>query len=193
MARADVTPEMLSEFLSYDAETGALTWNKRADKWFRSGRYGQASEANRWNKIYAGNPAFTSINDGGYLNGRVFNFGFRAHRVAWAIFYGKWPDDQIDHINGDRRDNRIANLREVTNAVNGRNQKLRSTNKTGAIGVHWSKVRKKWHARIMLNGKRTDLGCYDTFEEAVKVREEASRRLDFHPNHGREAAKGGEG
>lgn len=84
-------------------------------------------------------------------------YRFFAHIFAWYVTYGKMPDNQIDHINGVRDDNRIINLRDVTNQQNQFNRKVKGvTQRTNG----------KWRARIGINGKRISLGDFDTEEEA---------------------------
>lgn len=132
----------------------------------------------------AGKPAGW-INKQGYaylcINGR----SFRAHRVAWAIYYGSWPKGQIDHINGDRSDNSITNLRMVNNADNAKNQCLRVNNTSGATGVTWSKQRNLWQAQIVRNGKLKSLGHYTDKNDAIAARKTAEQEMGFHKNHGR--------
>jgi hypothetical protein len=99
------------------------------------------------------------------------------------MVYGDEPQD-IDHINGNRRDNRIANLRAVDRRENMRNARLRSNNTSGIVGVTFSRDRKKWVAQIN-DGKVRSLGRFDKFEDAVEARKAAERRAGFHPNHGR--------
>lgn len=172
----EITPLFLRELLAYDPETGVLVWKVRGRHLFTSDR-----EHKRWNGRYGGKTAF-SPNRNGYLDGMVFRQMQRAHRVAWAIYYGVWPTHDIDHINGVRTDNRISNLRSVDRRANSRNQKLRSTNKSGVMGV--CRIRGRWRAYI--NVKRaTHIGTYDTFDEAVEARRQAERRLGYHENHGR--------
>lgn len=157
---ADTEPRVLSPYrlrqlLSYDAETGVLTWKPRGQK--------------GWDSRYAGTPALHATNSGGYRSGCIFGRSFKAHRVAWAIHHGAWPDSEIDHINGDASDNRITNLREVSKALNARNRRLRSDNPTGFVGVS-SDRNGKWRARIHIDGKERSLGSFKTQEEAAEAR-----------------------
>jgi hypothetical protein len=97
---------------------------------------------------------------------------------------GEWPNGQVDHINGDRSDNRICNLRIVDSQQNCRNQKLRKTNATGTMGVYFHKLTGKWTAQIMQSGKRIHLGLFDTKEGAISARKLAEVGYGYHPNHG---------
>jgi hypothetical protein len=120
----------------------------------------------------------------GYLHGEHKGKRFKVHKVAWLLFYGNIPDGQIDHINGNRSDNRISNLRSVSNLENHRNMKKFSTNKSGVVGVSWSNERQKWIATITVKRKVIQLGRYLSFDNAVSVRKAAEKQYCFHNNHG---------
>ena len=92
---------------------------------------------------------------------------------------------QVDHINHDRTDNRIENLRLVNANENGKNQKASVRNKSGVVGVSWKKSKNKWHSQIMVNGKQIHLGFFDNIDEAKKARIDAERKYGFHENHGK--------
>lgn len=110
--------------------------------------------------------AFTADDGSGYRQGRIFGKAFRAHRVAWAITHGEWPSYEIDHINGDRSDNRINNLREASRMENARNRGANINSPSGLKGVSWSKSSGKWRARITAGGPENNLGFFDTAEDA---------------------------
>jgi len=95
-----------------------------------------------------------------------------AHKIVWAMEHGEYPEF-VDHINGDRTDNRIENLRSVTRQQNNMNKATRSDNSSGVTGVRWHTQRKKWNARIILNGKEKSLGMYNDFNSAVEARMKA--------------------
>lgn len=129
--------------LNYDPETGVFTWKHSPS-----------------NNVKDGDVA-GFLNKKGYLEIGYNNKLHKAHRIAWFIYYGKWPAGDIDHINGIRSDNRIKNLRDVTNSVNLQNQhKARANNKSGLLGVHWSKRSKKWEASICIDGKNVYIGVF---------------------------------
>ncbi|WPZ30789.1 HNH endonuclease [Sulfitobacter sp. OXR-159] len=130
----------------------------------------------RWNTRYAQKEAFTALNKG-YRYGRIFMKNHLAHRVIWAIVHDQWPDSEIDHIDRDRQNNRICNLRLATRSENAANQCMRSNNRSGFKGVTWSKVAKKWTAEISFNNKRNYLGLFETKEEAALAYKNASERL----------------
>lgn len=98
MAKADLTPERLRELLEYDPETGKFTWLR-----------------NRAFKALGGTHA-GYLNSNGYLRITVDDVSYAAHRLAWLYVHGRWPDKTIDHINRNKQDNRIANLRDVTHS-----------------------------------------------------------------------------
>lgn len=173
--------DVLHQLLSYDPETGKFTWLPRSVDGFATLRAGRL-----WNTIHAGAPAFTGIHPNGYAEGRINGVRFKAHRVAWKYFYGSEPGE-IDHINGDRADNRIANLREVERVDNTRNRAQYANSKTGVPGVVWHKPSGKWLAKIGLNYKTIHLGTFDEFHEAVAARKAAELEYGFHRNHGRAA------
>lgn len=167
--------EYLRECFVYDEVRGYLVWRKRE------------CASNQWNSRWAGKPAFTARNGMGYLHGHLDSFDYLAHRIIWKLVKGYDPI-HVDHVNGDKTDNRISNLRSVSQQTNQRNQKLPKTNTSGIIGVSWSQRRCNWRARISVGGKDKALGSFKDFESAVAARKKAERELGFHPNHGRVAA-----
>ena len=184
MTKTDLpTPETLRKLLSYDPDTGLLTWKRRPLEMFATKRAG-----NSWNSRLCGKPALSYDNGRGYKRGMIFNKFHLAHRVVYAIYHGAWPVNQIDHINGDKSDNRIANLRDVTHAENGRNTPMRINNTSGHTGVSWNINAGKWRARIMVRGKTKHLGFFPGIEDAIAARAAADVKYGFHANHGRQQA-----
>ena len=107
------------------------------------------------------------------------------HRIAWCL-YNKCDLDrktQIDHINHNRLDNRIENLRATDNTGNSKNKTMRKINKSGATGVSFHKAAGKWRAFIKVNYKQVHLGLYDDFDVAVAARKAAESKYGFHENH----------
>jgi hypothetical protein len=98
---------------------------------------------------------------------------------------GEMPKGQVDHINGDRADNRWENLRDVPKLLNALNQKRHSTNKSGVTGVRFAAHTNKWMAYIGHDNRMHHLGVFDTLEEAAEARWEAEEQLGFHESHGR--------
>ena len=132
----------------------------------------------------------TSRRGNGYLqvqfrkNGRLVNY--QAHRVAWLLHTGEDPGNkQIDHIDRDRTNNRISNLRLVDQQGNMRNQRKFKSNTSGVTGIYWHKVTGKWQAQISDCGKPQSLGYFEDFFEACCARKSAENRLGYHPNHGK--------
>lgn len=129
------------------------------------------------------------VNSRGYVSIKVFSKKYMAHRLAWLYTFGELPD-QIDHINGVKSDNRICNLRNVSNEVNQRNKARCKRNTSGCTGVSYSKKDKGWHARISYNGKRISLGVHKQKSDAIAARKEAERIYGYHKNHDREVSGG---
>lgn len=164
------TPEQLRQLLTYDANTGKLTWKRRPSEMFATPRaYGL------WNTRFAHKEAFTSVKGSGYRHGKIFSKLHLAHRVIWAMQSGEWPKDQVDHIDTDRLNNSWSNLRLASHHQNARNQSFRSNNKSGFKGVHWCKRGRVFIAQISVNWKKIHLGCYTSAEEAYSAYCEASK------------------
>jgi len=171
-----VTPETLQKVLQYDPETGRLTWKPRLAKWFTSTEYRTAQGcANNWNSRHAGKTAFTCVGAHGYFEGRVFGEPVLAHRVAYAVMTGQWPRYQIDHINGDRTDNRWSNLRPCTRTENNRNG--RSYGSSGFIGVHSTNCPGSYMARVHANGVTHYLASGRDPEELARLRDQKAKEL----------------
>ena len=179
------SPEMLRKLLRCDPDAGKLYWRQRTPDMFTSGKSTAERVCTRWNTRYAGKEALTAKNGEGYLHGKIFKRSISAHRVIWAITHGGWPLNQVDHISGDTADNRIANLRTVTNQENGLNQKLARNNTSGVCGVFWDKSFDRWVAKIKVAGKQMHIGCFIDKSDAIVARKSAEVKYGFHPNHGR--------
>lgn len=109
---------------------------------------------------------------------------YKAHRLAWFYVHGEWPAHEIDHIDGNRANNAIANLRLATHAENKQNLGVYTSNKSGYPGVSWNKANKKWMAKITSNYTQTYLGSYGTKEEAWLAYCAAKReKHKFNPVH----------
>lgn len=175
-----IAPETLRELLECDPEMGTLVWRPRELALFVNAR-----AANRWNTCHAGRVAFNTLESKGYLSGKLLGRRLKAHRVIWAMVHDTWPDE-IDHINGDKSDNRISNLRSVTHSENGRNCKLSKSNTHGFQGIHRRRSG-RWSAYISIDGKRAVIGTFDTKDRAIAARQQAERDYGYHPNHGRKA------
>lgn len=158
MAKVIISAEQARELLSYNPETGVLTWN--------CGRR-------------AGQQAGSYTNEG-YLRTDIGKREYRIHRLAWLIVHGSMPPHEIDHINGRRDDNRLVNLRPATNAENQQNiKKAPAQSSHGWLGAHYVPHERKWRSRIRVDGKKLSLGRFATGELAHAAYVEAKRRL--HP------------
>ena len=157
--------EYLRELLDYDPETGVLTWRERPLEMFKTER-----GCNAWNTRYAGKEAgCVDTKPSGYQSVLVRLNGKRwmGHRLAFALYYGRDPGLEIDHVNRVSTDNRICNLRAVDHSRNVQNRVTPYRNNTsGYLGVSWAKREQKWLAHIRINGKKKHLGYFDAPEAA---------------------------
>lgn len=113
----------------------------------------------------------------GYMTIMIDRVPYQSHRLAWLYVTGDWPPADLDHINGNRSDNRIANLRPASRSQNNANAKLRSDNKSGSKGVSWDAGRNRWHAQIRAHGKQHHLGRFHSKEEAQAAYATAAKRM----------------
>jgi len=152
--------KQLKEFLDYNPDTGIFTWIKKLHRRMQDRLVGQeAGVTNSWNY---------------YIQIRFKGHQYRAHRLAYYMHHGIDPLEKlVDHIDGDKSNNKINNLRLATFSQNGTNRvNLPSNNTSGVIGVSWDKKPKKWKALIMINGKNKHLGYFINKEDAIKARKE---------------------
>jgi hypothetical protein len=139
-----IQPEHLKELLDYNPETGLFTWKARTGQ-----GPGRDVEWKVWNGRNAGRPAFTAKLKSGYRVGNIYGKTMLAHRVAFAMTHGFWPEEDVDHVNRDRGDNRAGNLRAATRGQNMANAVYSTTSEYGR-GVRTSEGPRgaKWSARI---------------------------------------------
>ncbi len=121
----------------------------------------------------------------GYIRIGVDGEHVLAHRLAWLFIYGEWPAQDLDHIDGDRTNNRPNNLRLANNTSNQRNAQLRNDNKTGIPGVSWHSRDSIWSVKIGIGGKSKALGYFDDQWDAICARKSAEYEYKYHVNHGR--------
>jgi hypothetical protein len=174
--------EVLDTVLKYDPDTGSFTWRVRPVTLFDVGKTQERPRTaehacNQWNSHFAGKPA-ASLKADGYRYVSLNYQSMLAHRVAWKIMTGEDPIE-IDHIDGNRSNNKWRNLRNGTRSSNLRNIALKRNNTSGYHGVTFSKRQQKWIAQIIL-------GSFDSKEEAIAIRKKYEALLGYHPNHGRE-------
>ena len=159
-----VAIDRLRALLSYDADTGAFTHRALSSVKSRA-KIGEVAGGPRKDGYYAVK-----------VDGRLYP----AHRLAWAYVTGEWPTQQIDHINGDKMDNRFSNLRDVNTSQNKQNTRVaRIDNTSGMLGAHKCAGTQKWKAQIRVDGKLKYLGLYATPAAAHEAYVLAKRKM--HP------------
>jgi len=168
----------LRECLDYAPDTGALAWRERPLAHFKSRACAAA-----FNARCARRPAFEAIRSG-YKSLNLDRRRYSAHRLIWKWVTGDDPEI-IDHINGDRTDNRWENLRSTSCGENQRNVSLYRNNKSGRVGVLFHKASGKWCAHIRVKRRNIHLGLHSSFEDACAARAAAEAEHGFHANHGR--------
>jgi hypothetical protein len=164
--RNDLSAEEVRELFDYDDETGVLYW-----------------AIDRSIKTKAGDVAGGGHNQG-YLRVGVNYSHYLIHRIVWLLKYGDWPKYTIDHIDGDKKNNRISNLRDCPQQENLKNQGLRTNSSSGIVGVNWIKATSKWRAIITIDGRTKVLGQFINIKDAEECRLKANAVYGFHENHG---------
>jgi len=166
MRRADIRQlppvDELRRLFSYDPETGVVVRRVRPHPQAKRSPPGAVA---------------TIRNQNGYLFINIDGRGYYAHRIIWKMQTGTEPEDQIDHINGTKTDNRWANLREADNSRNIQNSGLRRDNASGVKGVCWVKSHKAWAAYITVNKKQMRLGRFKSISDAAAARAKAAEAL----------------
>jgi hypothetical protein len=148
--KSTLTQERLKELLSYDPETGVFT--NLVLRNHKSARAGAVAG---------------SKNQRNYVEIRIANRNYYAHRLAWLYMLGEWPPALIDHIDTDCSNNKWANLRSATHRQNQQNRRRAISGKIGGmLGANWMESKGKWRARIRIDGKETHLGLFATKEDA---------------------------
>jgi hypothetical protein len=175
---------LLRQLLDYNPATGFLTWKPRPPEMFCGDALSLSHASNIWNARFANKRAFTARHGSGYLHGRVGADNYMTHRIIWKLVHGCDPD-VIDHINGDKGDNRLANLRNVSMSLNARNMPRLCNNTSGHTGVHLCRKTDRWRAELIAGGRHIRLGRFKTIEAAAVARREAALAHGFHENHGR--------
>jgi hypothetical protein len=151
----------LHEFLEYQPDTGLFFWKKGIQGIKKGTKAGHLSKD-------------------GYVDIRIKHRLYPAHRIAWLMMTGSWPNNFIDHINRIKSDNRFINLREATKAQNSQNTKIPSNNTSGHKGVVWHKPNRNWCAQINVNKKHIHLGSFTNLQDAINARIEAEKKFFTH-------------
>jgi len=167
MTEQSITQNRLKELLICDVDKGLFTWKPRNQKGFKM----------------SGKPAGNFSVEGYYVL-KIDKRLYKVHRLVWLYAYGEFPKGEIDHIDHDRGNNGLANLRDTLHGDNARNQSMRNTNTSGHMGVGWRETNQKWQARINAGGKRISLGLFATREAAIVARKAAEILYGYHTNHG---------
>lgn len=158
--------EHLRELLRYEPETGRLVWRERDRK--LSGKVAGGVDRGH-----------------GYRRVRVGGRSELAHRIIMAIVNGYWPTDEVDHINGNRDDNRLCNLRLVSRSGNMLNKSKYRNNSSGVTGVFWHRQHRKWCATVRQGKKHKHVGLFRCIGAAAIARHLAESANGYHSNHGR--------
>jgi hypothetical protein len=164
------TPDVMRILIEYDPVTGRFRW----------GRHGRPSKRG-FKPAMAGRDACVGLGRT-YLGINILDEQFYAHRLAWWMTHGRWPE-VIDHISGVTTQNNIENLRECTKQQNSCNRAVRRGNKTGVSGVRRSQNGKRFEALIGVRGEQIFLGSFDSLEEAAIARHAAELKYykEFSP------------
>lgn len=177
----------LLKLLTYDADTGKLFWKERPVHVFHSGNTSKEHNAKTWNNRHAGRevaPCRSPKGSRGYAQMTIMGAKYRVHRIIWKLVTGEEPIE-VDHIDGNRTNNRWANLRSISRSENAKNRAMVKRNTSGASGVFWSKQTNRWQAWLSVDGKRKHLGLFKDRGAAILARKSAERKSGYHPNHGR--------
>lgn len=161
MADPILTAAELRNMFDYDPDSGILRWRVRPSQAVKAGSIAGSVESN------------------GYVRIRILGKKVLAHRIAWAIYYGEFPNQgvDIDHVDGDKSNNRISNLRLATRSQNCANRPAPRVNTSGFKGVYLNSRNGKYHAQIGVDGTRHHLGFFDTKEEAGAAFRAAALRI----------------
>ncbi len=154
---SDVDIQYLHDSLRYEPETGLFYWRRRQGSAIAGQRAGS------W--------------DHGYVTIRIQRRLIKAHNIAWAMHYGRWPNGLLDHINRKRFDNRISNLRIASPSQNLMNKGPLRSSSSGVTGVYFHKASRLWTAHICRDYKRRHLGYFKCKDAAIQVRRDAEKRL----------------
>lgn len=160
------TQQELQEYLSYAPNTGILIWLKRPSR-----------------KIHEGERA-GSLDPSGYRYLYFKGKRYPEHHIIWCLVYGDYPPHQIDHIDQNRSNNKLNNLRAVTKAQNARNRS-RANSTLDEVGIWYCKRRHRYIAEITMDGKKVYQKSFTDIDQAIQERKAKALELGFHDNHGK--------
>ena len=163
--------DYIKTILSYDENTGIFTWLVDRNRFKCKGKEAGCVNPRGYNIIV--------------INGR----GYRAHQLAMLFKTNIFSSNGIDHINGNKSDNRASNLRFCNQKDNSKNRLLSKSNSTGFNGVYFNKQKKKFTAQIRVDNRLVYLGAFNEKEDAIAARKKANIEYSFHKNHGRKDAR----
>ncbi len=180
-----IDQKLLKEILSYDPDSGLFTWNTRKEDSFFSNKHPERA-FKIFNRLHSGKIAGCKVTSNhsktSYINICINGVTFKAHRLAFIYMEGVAPEE-VDHLDHDGTNNKWSNLRASNNKDNSKNLPLQKSNKTGVIGVNWHKAAKKWQARaVNQEGKRIDLGRFNSFDDAVNARKKYEVEFGYYEN-----------
>lgn len=173
-----LTQDYIKERFSYNQKTGHLSWKNRPEHDFISKKYQSI-----FNARFANKESGSFCN--GYLRTQIDKKSYFNHLIIWVYVYGRYPEKNIDHIDGNRANNKIENLREVTKLENAKNQKLYKNNGSGFSGVRFDKSLNKWRVQIGSGKNRKHIGIFEERDAAIRARQKAEKERGYHENHGR--------
>lgn len=170
--------DQFKPFVSYDPDTGRMLWIARPLR----------VDGKPNNRVRVGDDVGWEDRSTGYRKVQLGGVGTYAHRLAFYLATGELSET-VDHVNGDRTDNRLVNLRAAKFSENARNMAVRSDNKSGHPGVSWCRKSRLWYAYIALDGRSYSLGRYARIEDAVSARRAAEKR--YHGDFAQHVSRGG--
>lgn len=179
----ELTQELVARLIDYDPHRGTATWRARWPELFAHGRVPPEPACLAWNNRYAGRVAFTSKDRHGYFRGKIMGREAFAHRLFWFLSHGEWPE-MIDHINRNRADNRLCNLRAADRLLNARNSKNCKSADDDEFGIYLT-PHGHWRVTFWFNGRSLSVGTWTTRAEAVAARNAARTALGRFDRDGR--------
>lgn len=162
-----ISHDALIQLLDYAPDTGHFTWRTKPSK-----------------NIHAGTRAGRVDVSTGYRYINIQGKRYAEHRLAWFYVHKQMPKYLIDHINHDRADNRLENLRQVTVSENARNRTKNTHSRTQEVGIWYNKRTHKYIAQIRLHGRKVFQKAFDDIDDAIAARKQKAKELGFHENHG---------